>query len=867
MKTQLTLCVLLLFVLAGCGPQTAPVTVTAVPDPPQGWMADGWGEVKYTFKSNAGVPAKIVGWSCHWEAAGELVGDPWSDEDEVALPAHKTTEVRKLGHLPLDVLEKAGPAKPEWIGTFTVQVGDKESEVPFRVAVPEAKLPEPLKLMKGEHVGMALMESRYPTFTAKDQMVRWLDECYEAMADLTGRQPYGGDMIIIQESPPHPWYAYAGNPVVMDTTYVPDLIQEVNAGGMPFGWIHEMGHDFDDGIGKWYIWNGDSCEWQANWKLDYAYETIPDQNFTAKWSPNPKVVYPAPAKDTKVSGYQLMQSFFLFFGDGYLADHSRTWDTMLSDDLHSFFLRLAREYGWEPFKKWYRTYSRFENLGYEPPETPEDKINLIAAILQYHVDSEWYPAYVRSKQPASEAAAAPEEKKTIVDILPAFERWRMPVTADKVAEMYKRYPIAQENAAKPASPEAAAALIKVSIRNKQADGWMRKGWGQLEFTLKNEGELPCQMVYWKADWIVDGEPFVPADADEDYESWHDDQVRYLAPGEDVVFPKTGWLDPDMLDKVAPNTPLLRGTIKLKTADLEFELPWEFEVPEAVLKEKLVRVEGKHMAYEITERHYNMLGEENAQRLLRWLDQAYEAMSELTGYTPYDGKIITIIESPPHPWYAYAGNPIIMDTTYMDKLIEDVNKGIMQFGWIHELGHDFDIAEGLYDDWYDSLEAQANLKLVYAYEAMPDQDWKAPWSSGIYTPLKDKMLLDGKDCMDRQFLFNLDTYLADPTIPWERRFCQHTFMQRIARVYGWDPVKKWYRTYKILDDEGYEPPATREGKMQLIAAIMCEATGVDLVPLFQAWRAPVTKESIEAIKAKYPVEEAVKSIVLPEPENN
>ena len=111
----------------------------------------------------------------------------------------------------------------------------------------------------------------------EEQMIRWLDQSYKAMWDLTGRQPYGGDMIIIQESPPHPWYAYAGNPIVMDTTYVDKLIEEVNAGGMPFGWIHEMGHDFDDGIGKWYIWNGDSCEWQANWKLNYAYETIPDQ--------------------------------------------------------------------------------------------------------------------------------------------------------------------------------------------------------------------------------------------------------------------------------------------------------------------------------------------------------------------------------------------------------------------------------------------------------------------------------------------------------------------------------------------------------------------------------------------------------------
>jgi len=149
---------------------------------------------------------------------------------------------------------------------------------------------------------------------------------------------------------------------------------------MPFGWIHEMGHDFDDGLGEWYIWNGESCEWQANWKLNYAYETIPDQSFKAKWQPNEKSPYPPRGdKGELVSGYQLMQSYFLFFGDGYLGDHDRTWDTMLSDDVHAFFLRLVRSYGWEPFKQWYRTTARLDELGYDPPKSPDEKINLIAA--------------------------------------------------------------------------------------------------------------------------------------------------------------------------------------------------------------------------------------------------------------------------------------------------------------------------------------------------------------------------------------------------------------------------------------------------------------------------------------------------------
>jgi len=210
---------------------------------------------------------------------------------------------------------------------------------------------------------------------------------------------------------------------------------------------------------------------------------------------------------------------------------------------------------------------------------------------------------------------------------------------------------------------------------------------------------------------------------------------------------------------------------------------------------------------------------------------------------------------------------------MDKFVEAVNKQHMVFGWMHELGHDFDHADdGRHGKWYmwsyGASEAQANIKVVYTYEAMPDQDWKAllpQRESSAYMATVHDLPLDGKDCMDKQFIFNLDPYLADPTIPWTVRFCQHVFLQRIACVYGWDPVKKWYRTYKILADEGYERPETPEEKVKLMAAILCETTGVDLVPLFQLWKAPVTQADVDAMKEKYPIEDAVKSIVLPKPE--
>ncbi|MBN1919583.1 MAG: M60 family metallopeptidase [Verrucomicrobia bacterium] len=755
-------------------------------------------------------------------------------------------------------------------------------------AAPEKPgLPEPLVTSTGEYVSLAVMKSRYADFASKERVLAWLDEAYKAMWNLTGRQPYDGEMICIEEATRDLAPVRAGKTIAVDTRIMGRLIEDANSHIMPFELVWGLGRSFDDGFAEWLTWNDASADWQASWKLNYAYETMPDKTFKAAWDRNDASPYQPRLRggDQRelLSGYQLMQSRYLFYGDAYLGDHDRGWDAMTGDELHSFFLRFQREYGWEPFKQMYRTYARLQALGYDPPETAADKIVLLAAVLQQQVDQDWYPAYLKAKELGKDTLRKPDQlddsKALVATIVPAFERWRMPVTAGKMAEMYRRFPIANPDAARPESPEAAAALVKLSITNKQPGGWMREGYGQLLFTFKNEGELPTRMVFWQARWMIGDKPFI-ADWEEpneqgEYPGWTHDGEVVVPAGEEATLTKTGGLDPQLLEQLGSATPHVVGTAKFRTGDIEFVIPWEFDVPEAVIAEKLVRVEGKHMAYEITQTHHDALGKEGNDRLIRWLDEAYEVMQDLTGYTPYDGKTITIIESPDHPYYAYAGNPIIMDTTHMDNFVELVNKNHMVFGWIHELAHDFDHADdGRYGKWYmwsyGCSEAHANIKVVYAYEAMPTQDWKTTWGqnegASYMAPERD-MLVTGKEYVDKQFIFNLDAYLADPTTPWTDRFCAHVFLQRIAAVYGWDPVKKWYRTFKVLEEKGCEAPKEPEDKIKLMAAVLCETTGVDLVPMFQLWRAPVTYEDIEALKVKYPIEEAVEGIVLPESKGN
>lgn len=390
-----------------------PVTVNAVCVPANGWMSDGWGTCKFIIKNTGTAPAKLVKWTARWDVAGKTIGDPWGDKLDVEIAPGKDITRSEQSYLPPEAVEKSKPGNATIVGTFTVSIDGVDSEVPYSLAVPVATLPEKLKTVKGKHIGISLMESRFKKFPGQENILRWMDQSCGAMKDLTGYKPFDGKMQIIQECPPHPWWAYAGNPVVCNTDYVGTTIEEINDGYIPFGWVHEVGHNFDV-LGDWYIWNGPAAEWQANWKLVYAFETIADRSFKVRWGRNPSAAYQPAGSVLITDGYHFVDAFFTFFGDSYLADPSRKWDTMSSDEMHSFFQRIQRVYGWDPYKKWYRAYSRFEALGYKKPETPEAKVQLIAAILS---------------------------QETGADLLPAFQRWRWPVTEQDVEAMMKAYPV------------------------------------------------------------------------------------------------------------------------------------------------------------------------------------------------------------------------------------------------------------------------------------------------------------------------------------------------------------------------------------------------------------------------------------------
>jgi len=400
-----------------CSPTWAQVSVTGSCDQTGGWLAGGWGSYRVVVENESTESVTVKRFHMQWQGRDDEE-DHQGDELDIRIAPGAKWVKSDVRYMFADVAEAAGEKTPAMAGVVAVEMESDIQEIPFSFEVPVAVLPEPTRMIKGTHVGLELMESRFDEFENLDRTSRWMDQSYEAMADLTGGRPYDGNTVVLKESPEHPYWAYAGQEIILNTRYIGSTLGDFDKGLMSFGWVHEMGHDFDDGIGEWYIWSGPAGEWQANFKLCYAAETMEDQSFRYAWTFQPPH-FPSPDTSIRLTGYELTERMFLMYGDRYLADPNRSWETLESDEMHSLFQRIQRVYGWEIYKDWYRTYRTLKEKGFEPPQSRVDKINLIAAILS---------------------------REAKVDLVPVFRQWRMPVSKEQVTTMAQKYELRTEGA-------------------------------------------------------------------------------------------------------------------------------------------------------------------------------------------------------------------------------------------------------------------------------------------------------------------------------------------------------------------------------------------------------------------------------------
>ena len=190
----------------------------------------------------------------------------------------------------------------------------------------------------------------------------------------------------LRESPPFFAWARAGFPILLNTTHVRNSVEAFDRGVVCFGWLHEMGHNFE--YGYWYMYNSPACEFHANFKLVYAVEHLINGNSNGfhllEWEKNPD---PERKYD---NGRLWVDSKFNPDACLYLSDTSREWESMGSNDLLVFYLALVRKHGWDPFKRMYRTY---RSLSFATDERPvlnssNEMFSLQMAILSYLIDDD-----------------------------------------------------------------------------------------------------------------------------------------------------------------------------------------------------------------------------------------------------------------------------------------------------------------------------------------------------------------------------------------------------------------------------------------------------------------------------------------------
>lgn len=173
-----------------------------------------------------------------------------------------------------------------------------------------------------------------------DQWLNELEKAYVAYADLVGDVPYDGRKIRILSTPgiePGYW-ALAGNPILWNNhcNIDKELANFAEYGDWCFGIIHEIGHVFSpSAIGRPEDWNWND-EIFANFRMSYALEQ------------NDGVVN---QRNTHYKGADVKD----YYKIAYDATIGAGKPENNGDALHYTFLRIKDRYGWDVYKKAFRS--------------------------------------------------------------------------------------------------------------------------------------------------------------------------------------------------------------------------------------------------------------------------------------------------------------------------------------------------------------------------------------------------------------------------------------------------------------------------------------------------------------------------------
>lgn len=245
--------------------------------------------------------------------------------------------------------------------------------------------------LRGRHVALDVYTEDYAYFSNPTAYVGYLDEAYDALADLVGGVPFSGDLITVRSDASMYYGLLSGNPILIGPGHSWQDI--VNAHGIDWGVPHEMGHDFD----LWpqsRLYMGsmtfDGAEHWANLKALHAYDVL-----GARY---PHLTQEFWGQTVPIS--QVGQRFIDAQAQPWIASGRTDYQNMHNDVYTGLLYSLRKQVGWEPFRATFREYG---GSSLSEPASDLAKVELWANTLSRHAG---------------------------VDLVPQFQSWGFPISSD-----------------------------------------------------------------------------------------------------------------------------------------------------------------------------------------------------------------------------------------------------------------------------------------------------------------------------------------------------------------------------------------------------------------------------------------------------
>jgi hypothetical protein len=243
---------------------------------------------------------------------------------------------------------------------------------------------------------------------------------------------------------------------------------------------------------------------------------------------------------------------------------------------------------------------------------------------------------------------------------------------------------------------------------------------------------------------------------------------------------------------------------------------------AVQTPEMATVEGEHIILKVHAEDMALLDDPKA-----WvdkLDRAYEALADLVGDVPFDGKKITITAADElHGAWARCGNPIKWKREYIAKSFEEnVNKGDWLFGIVHEISHNFDLDYR----WVWEAEIMANFKMDYVFEKTKAVVFSHDQVCDYGDP-------DGVRLTDIYRENELARISSDRLLHggWGRDPYHRLLTEMVERI-GWKPIRQAYRWLNTLGPDELRQDGL--SKRSLFVRAIDEHTDFNLADQFIDW---------------------------------